>query len=66
MVDFDVWDLIYAKDLRDQTLIIEARVLNPKACGVQGRSLGGCVEISFRQMDKFMDNIFSKFQKCSY
>ena len=55
-----------------QTQTSEARVFNPIECGVQGRSpFGGSGRPSrpqkkmFSQMKKFIDNFFSKFQKCS-
>ena len=76
MVDVDVCDLMYAKDLRDfanliQTLTSEAKVLNPDAYAVQGRSLdvacGGRSPPSFflaKWINSFTE-FFSKFQKMS-
>ena len=53
-----------------QTLTSKARLLNLKACGVQGRNQhqwrvwGGRAphQLFFNQMNKFMDNFFPNFK----
>ena len=58
MVDFDVCDLMHAKDLKRFLRTSEARVLNPKACGDQGRSPGG--RCGGRRCDQAIKKILTK------